>query len=228
LIQLFIDRRNADARYASFDYCYNYFRSMNGDSHRISHGQNKQTSCLHLMSYLASWGMLRASSRLLREKSMRHFVPVVDLIGSGELDDLWTIDCDNYSAENIDALIKAYKRIAKLVADDGQQTLTLVTKIMMGVFACCPAFDTRATDTLRMLYGKKCGNATSCGFRKFNENALSFVGACYEANQNVVDKWANGIKTLDFDTGSDTGFGYSKAKVLDMVLFQANGKAFTL
>jgi len=227
LIEAYFLQRKPNSRYASFDYCYDYFRSMSGNSHIISLEQNKQTSCLQLMSYLASWGMLRASSRLLREKSMRHFVPVVDLIGSGDLDALWTIDCDSYSVSNIDLLIEAYKRIADLVADNDQHTLTLVTKIMMGVFGCCPAFDTRATDTLRMLYGKNSGSVASCGFRSFNSNALNFVKECYNANQSVVDKWANEIKTLDFDTTNDTDRRYTKAKVLDMLLFQAKGTPFT-
>jgi hypothetical protein len=226
LIDSFMKHRHANARYASFDYCYNYFWSFKSSSQQLSQGANLQSSCLHLMSYLGSWGMLRASSRLLRKKSMRHFVPLVALVASGSLDCLWNIDCDKYSSENIDCMIDAYNRIASLVADDDQQTLTLVTKIMMGVFGCCPAFDARATDTLRVLYGKKSGHAMRCGFRRFNQNALCCVQDCYETNRTVVDRVAQTIQTLDFDTGEATLILYPKVKVLDMILFKSKGKPF--
>jgi hypothetical protein len=53
-----------DARYASFDYCFNYFRSFREQDRTadIAAPQNLQMSCLQLGFYLASWGMLRGSS----------------------------------------------------------------------------------------------------------------------------------------------------------------------
>lgn len=42
-------------------------------------GPNIQLSCLYLGFYLASWGMLRASSVLL-QRSVKHDVPVIDMI----------------------------------------------------------------------------------------------------------------------------------------------------
>jgi len=173
------------------------------------------------MSYLGSWGMLRASSRLLREKSMRHFIPLVDLIASGEIDQLWEIDCDIYNDQNIDSMIASFYRIAAVVADENQQTLTLVTKIMLGVFGCCPAFDTRVTTALRVRYGRE------CGFRRFNKESLSLVARCYEETKSTVNRYAKRTRTIDFVTGKQTETNYTKAKVLDMILFQANGKRFT-
>jgi len=214
LIESFISNRTADARYASFDYCYNYFEGFSTCSQEISSRPNRQTSCLHLWSYLASWGMLRGSSRLL-QCSMRHLLPLIDLIGSGKLDALWRIDCDQYNSDNLPQLIGAYNLIAQKVADANQQ-LILVTKIMLGVFGCCPAFDTQATASLWWLFGGR------CGFRRFNHEALLCVGDSNLANKETIDCFANKTVTLDFDSRQPTQRKYPKAKILDMILFQAN------
>jgi len=88
-----------DARYASFDYCFNYFRSFReqGRTADIAAPQNLQMSCLQLGFYLASWGMLRGSSTLLR-KSARHYEPVIDVIAAAPAE-VCDLDADRYSTE---------------------------------------------------------------------------------------------------------------------------------
>ena len=49
-------------RDASYDFCFLYFQTHRG----ILGGKNLECSCMHLWSYLASWGMLRGSSELLQ------------------------------------------------------------------------------------------------------------------------------------------------------------------
>ena len=55
-------------------------------------------SCLQLGFYLASWGMLRGSSTLLR-KSARHYEPVIDVIDviAAAPAEVWDVDADRYS-----------------------------------------------------------------------------------------------------------------------------------
>lgn len=45
----------ADARYASFDYCFNYFQSFRGRASELISEENLEHSCLQLGFYLASW-----------------------------------------------------------------------------------------------------------------------------------------------------------------------------
>lgn len=73
--------RKPQERYASFDYCYNYFQSFreSGNISDLKNSQNIQTSCLHLGFYLASWGMLRGSSFLL-EKSAKFYQPLIETV----------------------------------------------------------------------------------------------------------------------------------------------------
>lgn len=66
--------RKPDERYASFDYCYNYFYSFFKEDRlsELATADNIQVSCFQIGFYLASWGMMRGSSFLL-EKSVRHY-----------------------------------------------------------------------------------------------------------------------------------------------------------
>jgi hypothetical protein len=97
-----------------------------------------QISCLHLGFYLASWGMLRGSSTLLR-RSVKYFEPVVDVIMNAP-SEIWQIDTDRYSAESWSVLDEVSHRIRAAFAEGASDIL--VTKIMLGVFGCVPAFDT--------------------------------------------------------------------------------------
>ena len=91
--------RQPDARYASFDYCYNYFQSFReqGRAVDLAAPENMQVSCLQLGFYLASWGMLRGSSTLLR-KSARHYEPVIKVIAAAPAE-AWDLDADSYTAD---------------------------------------------------------------------------------------------------------------------------------
>jgi len=72
--------RHADARSASFDYCFNHFQSFREEDkvQKLAEAGNMEMSCLQLGFYLASWGMLRGSSFLL-EKSLRFYQPPISI-----------------------------------------------------------------------------------------------------------------------------------------------------
>ena len=91
-------------RYASFDYCYNYFYSFykEGKIKELASEENMQMSCLQLGFYLASWGMMRGSSFLL-EKSVLHYSNLIKAISKKD-PLLWEIDVATYTDENIKTL----------------------------------------------------------------------------------------------------------------------------
>jgi hypothetical protein len=80
-LDAFLRRRSPAARYASFDYCFNYFQDARDaqESVGLASGDRLELSCLHLGFYLASWGMMRASGGL-RGRSLDELVPVVQVI----------------------------------------------------------------------------------------------------------------------------------------------------
>lgn len=143
-IDKFIKLRNSNThRYASFDICFYYFQT---NRKNIAKANNIEISCLQLWSYLSSWGMLRGSSKLL-QKSPVALKPLVEHIAQSQV---WDIDVDNYNDENIKKLLEEYHELEEILnAMDVKPTLTLVTKIMLGVYGNIPAYDTYFTDTFR-------------------------------------------------------------------------------
>jgi hypothetical protein len=150
-ISLFMGDRTPDQRYASFDYCFNYFQSFreSGSIADIAAPENMLHSCLHLGFYLASWGMFRASSGL-PSRSLKQFEPVVKLIASTP-DNIWAIDADCYSESSCEKLTSTASDIRDALRhpDRGRPTETLTTKTMLGVFGNVPAFDSRVVAGLR-------------------------------------------------------------------------------
>ena len=106
----FFDARDAGRhpleRYASFDYCFNYFQGFK-DKKELAQN-NIQNSCLHLGFYLASWGMFHNS--FLLQKSIKFYEPLIKYIAS-EKCGVWDIDADEYTDTNIEKLIKCGENI---------------------------------------------------------------------------------------------------------------------
>lgn len=90
--------------------------------------------------------MLRGSSKLL-QKSPAALKPLVEHIAQSKV---WDIDVDNYNDENIEKLLEEYHELEEILnAMDVKPTLTLVTKIMLGVYGNIPAYDTYFTEAFR-------------------------------------------------------------------------------
>jgi len=135
----YLGKRDPRSRYASFDYCFNYFQKYReqdrlGD---LLDGEALQLSCLHLGFYLASWGMLRGSTELL-QRSVRTFVPVVEALVKAP-PHLWMTDVDGYTDETIAELLKYKVTLGKAL--HGGASDILITKVMLGTMGCVPAFD---------------------------------------------------------------------------------------
>lgn len=197
-----------DKRFASFDYCYNYFKA----SRSAAVEDNVEQSCLTIAFYLASWGMMRGSSFLLN-KSLVHFKPLVTYI-DGLDKKVWDIDVDDYSDEKIRIILEIYRDVKQIFVSERHADLTLVTKILLGVFGFIPAFDSYFCNTFRVLTDGK------SGFRSVNESSLKFIAEFYQANKDVVDGLSESTSTIDFRTGTQTNLNYPKAKIIDMYGFQ--------
>lgn len=213
----FTDQIKPEHRYASFDYCFNYFQSHRGDPRSLV-GDNLQTSCLQLGFYLASWGMVRGSSFLL-QRSVKHFEPVLEVIALTDRE-FWRIDLHSYDEEMIDEVLRVAEELREALslslslspsggtpsvsgAQARRASDTLVTKVMLGVFGCVPAFD----------------QYFRAGFKvgRLNRNALEKIADYYQGNHEHIDALRR--QTIDFETGQPTQFRYTRAKVIDMQFF---------
>lgn len=203
LVGAYLSDRSDTARYASFDYCYNYLQDARDqdDFSRLAKGDGLILSCLNLGFYLASWGMMRGSSDLL-QRSVRALVPVVDFIAA-EQRDSWDIDVSNGDYSH--RVLGLYNRMRQTFPVS--PTKTLVTKTMLGVFGCIPAFD----------------NNFCRGFGAWTvgKRSLDKISAFYRENESTLD--AATVFTLDIATGRATARRYPRAKFIDMVFFQKGG-----
>lgn len=194
-----VDRR-PNERYASFDYCFNYFQSFreSGDIAALASPSNIQLSALQLGFYLASWGMLRGSAELL-QKSAKYLVPIIEIVARTRAS-IWEIDVDSYDESNnlhILELATTIRRNYPTMSD------TLVTKIMLGVFGNVPAFDTNFKQGFKV--------------STFGPKALRKISRFFQENAQVID--AHRVKTLGFINGEHTQRSYTRAKVIDMAFF---------
>lgn len=192
--------RKPDARYTSFDYCFNYFQSFFEADRQseLAAPQNLQSSCLQIGFYLASWGMFRGSGDLYK-RSVHHYVPLIEAIATAPTE-LWMTDAHNYDASAIRMVLSEATRLA---ASIGGMSPILVTKVMLGVFGCVPAFDTNF----------KAG----FGATTFGPKSLRRIGDYYESNAAIIERYR--VPTLDFATGAETDRRYTRSKVIDMAFF---------
>jgi len=206
----FIRLRNSYHRYASFDYCYNYFYSFKPKSDLAS-SENIEKSCMHLGFYLASWGMFRNSE--LMQKSLRYYIPIIEWFALECPLELWEIDVDNYDNNKIEKLLLSYKKMDELFKDINKYRLTLITKTMLGVFGNTPAFDQFFIKTFKKHFISK------PAFTSFNFKSLLSIKNFYSDNIDLIEELRKKSKTFDFITGSETNILYTRAKIIDMIGF---------
>ncbi len=200
----YLRSRTPEARYASFDYCFNYFQSFRDEPRRLVARDQMQTSCLQLGFYLASWGMFRGSTDLLQH-SARYLQRVIQEIASAPRT-MWGMDVDQY-AEGTPMILETARRLRRALGGDASDTL--VTKILLGTCGAVPAFDT---------YFKR-------GFKvwTFGAKSLTAIGEFYRRHSSEVDRYRE--PTLAYETGEPTSLTYTRAKVIDMVFFEEGSRA---
>lgn len=207
-------RQLPEIRGASYDFCYGYFQAH---CHELS--KNIELSCLNLWSYLASWGMLRGSGKLISNCSMKVLTDVIMYLDSLHDSD-WILDVDDYSDEDKrNRIIEIYNDLSSKIRSikvDGvlvgvNATITLVTKIMLGTIGCVPAFDDFFSSTFRSEFAT---DKPHCGFRVLNHVALQKIHTFYLDNKDVLD--ATKIPVIDFNGSPISGLFYKKTKMIDM------------
>jgi hypothetical protein len=132
-------------------------------------------------------------------------VPLIETLAEAPAE-VWDLDLNGYDTKSIGLIqrigLEVRRALRPVEASD-----ILVTKVMLGVFGCIPAFDT---------YFKK-----GFGVSSFSKGSLRLVGDFYRPNASVIDQQRQ--PTLDFTTGQSTTRLYTRAKVVDMIFFMEGG-----
>lgn len=177
-----------------------------------------EKSCAALGFYLASWGMYRGSAYLFKNTNSAHFVPLIEYIES-RADELRPIDLHMYDDANIDRVCRAYQEIGDLVLKGtGSARVTLVTKIMIAVFGCVPAFDSFFTRGMARVHAPL-ERKQRVAFHALDRQRLRRLSEFYLANQTEIDDLRAESRTVRFPDGSVTGHRLTRAKIVDMYAF---------
>ena len=185
-------------RYHSYDLCFNAFKFFlkKDECSNVDYDY----MALHLGMYLASWGMYRGSSRLLTDKSYQVHIGAVKILLKKEYHILHQILPDNFDSINIDLLISLFNELEKYYKSKGvSPTETLITKIMLGTYACSVALDTRVKGNLGKLKITQ----------KFGEKHLEDIKNYYLINKMIIDATVSSVGNKD----------YGIIKCLDMAFF---------
>jgi hypothetical protein len=198
----------AESRGKSFDYCYNYFYRTEDLL------LDKEKSCNILGMYLASWGMYRGSSFLLKEKSVRYLLRFIEPISKlkRKINPDEPIDVDTYNEKNMEVIENIYTELSKYT--EGHEYNTLVTKILLGVFGFVPAFDTYFKAGIKSL--PNCKDS----FNKLSRGCLGTIKQFYDNNKEDIDQIQKKSFTKCFEDGEPTKVNYTKAKIIDLYFFE--------
>ena len=205
VIEAYWEEVKEDQRYASFDFCYNYFHSHQGNLV----GENMQTSCMQLWSYLASWGMIVRGNEI-QSKNYSCLKGVVKYIN--EHAEFYNLSIDDTTY--VQQMMNLYQGVKSALNFEQPNQKTLITKIILGVYACCPAMDSRFTKTFGMSV-----------LKDLREEELEKIVSFYKSNESTLKKMQkeSSKKCFSFD-GRSTSLSYTIAKLIDMYGFQRNNK----
>ena len=195
-------------RYMSWQHCYTPFIS----SRNANDEKTIDYLALHMAFYLASWGMYRGSSFLLRKDYKVH-KPIVKIIMKEKYNPLAGISAEDLLNEkNLDLIDDISNELRKAYAEEqpsfdgvlNNATDTLVTKILLAAFGCVPAFDRYYVQAVKK-YGISSG--------RYNRNSVKDAAKYYIANQEAFETVRERINTC--------GTKYPPMKLVDMCMWQA-------
>lgn len=197
------DSKSKNHRYKSWEHCYRHFGNIS----------NRDTACLHLAFYLASWGMYRGSSFLL-QKDYLFFEPVVNhLLGYHSLRGLGIETAARSLEEAGKNIIKLKNELQRIISRQAGGSRSnpvseiLISKIMLGTLGCVPAYDR---------YVKAGLKAEGLHHQSFNLKSFKEIVGFGVENMEA-------IRILRRVTRNN-GLEYPDMKILDMYFWQLGKK----
>lgn len=203
-------KNDENGRYRSWEHCYQAFYKA-----RTTKPIDYDYLSLQLSFYLASWGMYRGSSFLLK-KDYRVHAPIVKEIMKPEYDRLLGLTYEDLlDAEVLNLLNKLVKSLSTyytkirfdVIRHDVHNRIsnTLITKILMGSLGCTPAYD--------KYFKLGITNTIIEGIGSFNNDSLNQLAIFYQNNVNVLEP-------IRHEMQIDNEITYPQMKLLDMGFWQ--------
>ncbi|EHZ4885303.1 hypothetical protein K5688_000797 [Campylobacter lari] len=193
-ISLFHDKikNGNNHRYLSWEHCYGYFYNNRGDV-------DYDYASLMLSFYLASWGMYRGSSFLLRYDYKIYKTMLEKLL----IIDLW----DKHDWSQITEAGKIIKENLLKYKDKNKDKISdiLITKILLGIFGCTPAYDRFFVNGLRQYNSKNS-----------NEISISYGENSYKGIVDLIDRCKSSFEFPKIKLKSNENIYYPDMKIMDM------------
>ncbi len=203
-LNLYLSYTNPEA---SRVYSYDVLREFFVKFHDTPDEYDEEIASAFLFAYLGSWGMLRGEK--LRSVSFLALKKTIECIK-----EYWNTgnEIDIFSANNahaIEDLIKIKNALLNALGADLQtsvDSLTLVSKILLGVWGICPALDSYFTKAFGYTYNNS----------KFEDiiNCVCFQCQCLK--ERSIEDVHN---QMEINKHSLNKKFYSKAKIVDMYGF---------
>lgn len=194
-----------NGRYLSWEHCYLFFLNFKD---KKENEKDYDLAALNLAFYLASWGMYRGSSFLLQYDYKIHTELIKKIFSDKEyIENVY--DYEKYTwtyVEKLKTIITNYFKEKEQTPSD-----TLITKIMMGIFGCTPAFDRFFVDGLRRyVKDNNIKNGNKRQTSNFSKETFEFLKKFYDdhKSQNVYH-----LKT-------NNNVEYPPMKLVDMFFWQ--------
>lgn len=226
------------SRFKSWEYCHNAFQNVRGKQNREEEITEDDIDylALHLSFYLASWGMYRGSSFILQRDYKSH-KPIVRIVLKEEYDELWDFNPLDYV--NNDAKLSEIAGLVETAYEDIETngygnpperftvgcdttdtpnnnkpvSATLITKVLMGTFAACPAFDRFLIEGIKRYKAVKPNEfgRYTCFSKKMMEYLFKF--------------YINHSTELEFDESVVHNYHYPPMKKVDMYFWEVGFEA---
>jgi hypothetical protein len=193
-------QNNHHHRFKSWENCYFHFRAKHLNNNLVIN----EFDSLQLGFYLASWGMYRGSSFLLKNSYEIHS-PVLQNIFNHQYEQLWEQNIENITQEWINILFTLKESIKNIYQDETTPTQrvsdTLITKIILGVLGITPAYD--------RFFRDGCRQKNVRPFINFSQNSYKRMIQFYIDNQESFNQARDQIQAA-------SNLAYPPMKLLDM------------
>ncbi len=180
--------KDTNCRYKSWEHCYIFFKE--NSKQILADEKMLDLASLNLAFYLASWGMYRGSSNLLQKDYKIHTELIKTLLKKHA--DLWNEDITWEKLNEANGIVISHYQESGVTPTD-----TLITKVLMGIFGCVPAYDRYFV----------------IGLKEYNKTN-KHISQSYNKNSfEALKKLTNGLKTKCL-IPKDT-IAYPKMRLLD-------------
>ena len=140
-------------RLESWEICHDEFLKA-----RNSQVVDKRLLALHMMGFLGSWGMYCRRAPLFLNHHYLVHEDIIDTLMNKKYESLFDISNNADFNRHIALICDAYNEISQYYKALGvSRMITLASKIMLAVYGCVPAFDSKVDLALEKL---QCTNST--------------------------------------------------------------------